>query len=307
MAPDVGREYLRAVVRLRENLTQTMVEQIVARGDAEAVLRLIMDDREFVRAFIGYTREVRRGIERATIAYTKALPPAPRARVLEVGFDMLNPKVIESVRTLETRSLSTIQEEMRATVRQVVGRGITEGVNPRETARHLRSVIGLAPNQERAIANFEKALRAGDFSKALGYELRDGRSDPLLKRLMEKQGTLTEAQIDRQVKAYRQNWEAWNAETHARTASLDAQRLGQRLSWQQAKDSGALGDREITKKWVTARDDRVRPEHEDMDGFEIPFDSRWPVDGGVMVPGENAWNCRCLAIYRVQLRKAVVA
>jgi hypothetical protein len=305
MTPDVGRQYLLAARRLFENLPETQLILLVEHGDLNGINLLILNDRDFARAFLPYTQAVRRGTERAAIAYTRDIPTPPGApRTISVGFDMLNPNIVQSVRTMETRSLATIQEEIRGTIRQHIEAGIRDGVNPRVTARELRDVIGLAPNQEAAIQNFRKALETGDFTKALGYQLRDGRHDALLKRLRAQDGTLTAEQIERFTNEYRKNWRAWNAETHARTAALDANRLGQRLSWQQAIDSGALGDRRVFKKWVTAGDERVRPEHEAMNGVEIPFDQAWPVDGGVQVPGENAWNCRCIAMYRVELRTA---
>ena len=37
---------------------------------------------------------------------------------------------------------------------------------------------------------------------------------------------------------------------------------------------------------------------------EVQIDELFPVDGGVQVPGENAYNCRCVALYRYDLRRA---
>lgn len=304
MSVDVARAYLHALASLRDRLSLAQIEALVRSGNIEAVVRLVASDEAFARAFVAYTREIRNGTQRATIAYARNIPKPPTLRTVEIGFDILNPKVIDAVRTMETRSLGTIQDEVRGTVRAHIESGLRDGVNPRTVSRELRDVIGLAPNQEQAVRNFSQALRDGDFSKALGYQLRDRRSDGVLERLAGKGGALSDEQVASMTARYRKNFVAWNAETHARTAALDAQRLGQRLSWQQSIDSGMFEGRRVFKRWVSTLDDRVRPEHEEANGIEVEFDQLFPVDGGVMTPGEGVFNCRCVAMYRVELRRA---
>jgi hypothetical protein len=97
--------------------------------------------------------------------------------------------------------------------------------------------------------------------------------------------------------AYRKRMEAFNAETQARTAALDAQRLGQRLSWQDAIDRGIVKTDELYRTWVSVGDDRVRPEHVEMDGEEQPYEQ--PYSNGETVPGESTYNCRCIEKYTV--------
>lgn len=49
------------------------------------------------------------------------------------------------------------------------------------------------------------------------------------------------------------------------------------------------------KVWLTAQDDRVRPEHEEMEGEQRGIDEEF--SNGLMAPGEP--NCRCTLIYQV--------
>lgn len=51
----------------------------------------------------------------------------------------------------------------------------------------------------------------------------------------------------------------------------------------------------IRKTWLSARDDRVRPEHEELDGTELGVDEEF--SNGLKEPGEP--NCRCTLTYRV--------
>lgn len=323
MSTDVARAYLQGLSALRERLVMVEIERLVNAGDVEAVVRMVANDAAFARAFAQYTKTVRAGVESATNASIKTIagrvggPPRTRtpARVgfpsppdsrhsIEVGFDILNPKVIDAVRKMETRSLGTIQDEVRDTVRAHIENGIRDGVGPRTTARELREVIGLAPNQEEAVRNFNRALAEGDFTKALGYELRDRRSDGVLERLRKEDGTLSAGQVESMTARYRKNFIAWNAETHARTASLEAQRIGQRLSWLQSKEAGIFGGRRIFKKWRhLAGQENPRAHHEQMDGIEVEIEEPYP--NGDMYAGEgDPWNCHCVDLYRVELLRA---
>lgn len=67
----------------------------------------------------------------------------------------------------------------------------------------------------------------------------------------------------------------------------------QAMSDFQASDPEAT----VEKSWLSARDDRVRPAHVDLDdGSWQPVDE--PFSNGLMEPGEP--NCRCTALYRVR-------
>lgn len=106
---------------------------------------------------------------------------------------------------------------------------------------------------------------------------------------------LTSAQIEKMVDAYRRKMIAFNAETNARTATLDAFKLGQELSWQDAKDKGLLGERDVlVKQWKGVMDKREREEHIAMEGETVLMDEAY--SNGEMIPGESTYNCRCLSI-----------
>lgn len=62
---------------------------------------------------------------------------------------------------------------------------------------------------------------------------------------------------------------------------------------------------EMTKTWISSRDDRTRESHEELDGVTIPVDEPFEIDGDEgMFPGdfsraENVINCRCAVQYNV--------
>lgn len=62
---------------------------------------------------------------------------------------------------------------------------------------------------------------------------------------------------------------------------------------------------QMTKTWISSRDDRTRESHEELDGVTIPVDEPFVIDGDEgMFPGDfsearNVINCRCAVQYNV--------
>lgn len=303
IGPEMRAAVLALLRAMRDRLSQADIERLIRSGQVEAIVQALREVVE-AEAKVARVREAIRTTYRRQAEAGIRVLPLPRDKTVNIAFDFLNPKVVEAIQTLESRALSSISDEAADTVRQVVQRGIEAGVNPRALVPELRNAIGLAPNQELAVENYRKALTEGDWAKARTYALRDKRSDPLMRRLAKEGGALTEAQVERMTAAYRKGWQGFNAETHARTAALDASRAGQRASWEAAIEQGGLDRSRMMKRWVATMDDRVRPEHEAAHGIEVQIDELFPVDGGVQVPGENAYNCRCVALYRYDLKRA---
>ena len=193
---------------------------------------------------------------------------------------------------------------MRDAVRQAVTTGLEAGVNPRQVARALPNVIGLTPHQVGIVNNFRNALEAGDAAKALGYTLRDKRFDARLRKLAETDTPLTPSQIDRMAAGYERRYKAYNAEVHARTAALEAQRIGNQTAWREA--AAELGDDVVVvKQWNATMDARVRPEHAEMNGAVALLDGVYR--NGDSYPGQSSpWNCRCVETYAVRKANDVV-
>jgi hypothetical protein len=92
---------------------------------------------------------------------------------------------------------------------------------------------------------------------------------------------------------------AFNAETNARTAALDSQKLAQRLSVEDAITKGILDRDRMQKTWVGVLDDRERETHVQMEGVTVGFDEDYVLpDGQVQqIPGDTEYNCRCISRY----------
>lgn len=275
LSPELAKELLDAYDVIRQSLSPADIERAIESGRIDTIIDDALLDRSLLPFRDKLQQAVRKGFETTQI---------PRA---DLGFDQLSPKVVDAVREMDSRVVNTIKQDIRDVVTAHVENGLRDGVAPRTVARQIKAYVGLAPNQAKAVENYRKALE-GD-GNPLDYKLRDRRFD---------RRDMTPAQIDKAVAAYQRRMENFHANTIARTATVDAQKLGNRLAWQEAIDSGAVQAGTVFRRWVTVGDDRVRDEHVAMNGEEVPFDQHY--SNGELVPGESAWNCRCVERYIVR-------
>lgn len=294
LTPEQARTFLKAVDTLKAEFTGREVETLIAQNDIEGVVRLALSDQNLARAFADFRARMQL-TTRDAVAYFGKDIPGVRPVGVSILFDTVNPDVIEAVKKLDSQVMNTLSTDIRQTVRQAIIQGIEAGAGPRTTARALRDVLGLAPNQLDAVENFRKALEGDpDAGSPLTRALRDRRFDATVER-----GGLSSDQVDTMTAAYQRRMVAFNAETNARTATLDSLKLGQQLSWQDAMDKGVIPEGYVLmKQWKGVMDDRERDEHIDMEGETVPFDDFY--SNGEMIPGESTYNCRCLSIVFAQ-------
>lgn len=283
LTPELVAQMLKAFRVIRESYSETILSNLIATGRIDDVLERAFSEQLLNTAFAPVRERMQKGVRDSFVSFAKDLPK--KQGTIGVTFDVLSPDVISAMKELDTKVIQTLKDDVRETVRQRMVVGIQAQETPRKIAKDLRNVIGLAPNQELAVRNFESALR-GD-GNPLGYKLRDKRFDKTIAK-----GDLSEDQIQKMTDAYRKRFIAHNASTNARTMALDAQKQGQKLSWQQAIDSGIVDGDRLRKTWVGVKDDRERPEHLAMEGETVPFDQ--PFSNGEDVPGESTFNCRCI-------------
>ena len=110
---------------------------------------------------------------------------------------------------------------------------------------------------------------------------------------------LTEAQIEKMTERYGERLLKWRAETWSRSATLNAMRNGEQAAWREAADIAGVVPDQIVKTWSTTIDGKEREEHHAADGTTVGIDEEYPVDGGVMVPGDGVYNCRCISVFAV--------
>jgi hypothetical protein len=278
------QEMMKAFRVIAQSYSEQELARLISTGQIERVLETAFNDTQLNAAYAPVRDRIRSGVTEGVKYFSRDIP---KQGTIGINFDSLSPHVIEAIRKLETKVITSQRDDIRETVRQHIERGLSEGKAPKAVAKGLRDVIGLSPHQGNIVANYEKALR-GEGRNPLDYKLRDKRFDGSIKK-----GALTESQIEKQAGAYRSRMIKHNAETNARTAMLDSQKLAQKLSWQSAIDQGIVDGSRLTKTWIGIMDAREREEHRAMEGQTVGFFARYT--NGEDVPGESTYNCRCIS------------
>ncbi len=132
------------------------------------------------------------------------------------------------------------------------------GIDPKGVQEALKLVIGLTPNQARAVANYRRMLE-GNEAGALERMLRDRRFDASVRAALNDNVALSSAKIDTMVQRYAERMLDHRAETIAKTEAMKAATGGIRAAYTQAITNGRLLDSEVRRYWQTARDELVCP------------------------------------------------
>lgn len=264
LSPDMAARLLEAYRTIRAAFTTAELERLIATGQIDAIIDRALLDRAFAPARRVLVDAVEGGFEFANTTL-------PRAAQAAVAFDVLNPRIIDAVRVLDSRVMRSLADDVVDTVRAFVENGLRDGDSARTIATHLRDVIGLSPTQQANADAYRAKLEA------------------------RVRSPLSADQIDRRVALYQRKAIALTAATNAKTAVLDAQKLGQHLTWDDAVAQGVVNGALLYRRWTTVGDNRVRPEHRAMNGEEVRYDQTF--SNGDTVPGESDYNCRCIAVY----------
>jgi hypothetical protein len=293
LQPEVAASLLRAFAILRESLPPRDLASLIARGDVEGAIRLALSDAILDRAFIPFRTELRRTVEQGFRTTLADVPKAGKIDgVLAVTFDYLAPNVVTAVRALDTRVMTALKDDVRETVRAFIENGLRDGRASLSVAREIRGMIGLGETQLGYVANLRAELETGKYADAARRALIDRRFN--LAKLDALSPAERAGRIDTIVEAYRKAWITQNAATISHTATMDAYRAGQHLSWKEAQANGVIPEGfRLMKTWEQIDRPTKRDEHVPLQGETVPFDE--PYSNGQMIPGETDYNCGCLS------------
>lgn len=296
--PQFRAEVLAVIRTIQDRYTLGQLSDLIQSGRVEEAMRFVeVAARRLGAAWQGTYQSA--GAETA-LAVNRSIGS------FAVSFDMTNTRAITAARANQIRLVREFSTEQRRATRQALLEGITRGANPIEQARNFRDSIGLTSYQERAVANYRRALEMGS-SQALERQLRDRRFDRTVARAIEGEAPLSRGQIDTMVERYRERYVKYRSEVIARTESMSAAAEGARESYIQAVESGDLSPQRVTRTWNTAGDKRVRDSHETMDGQTVGYDEPFTTGSGHRVrypgdpaaPPEERIQCRCSVSTRI--------
>ena len=233
----VVRSLEAAEEKLRKTLPDLLHDTMSDAGEAAA---------RIARKRGGWFRSTRRSLDDVDI---RGAAPA-----FQVSFNRANPRAISWAQRRAAQLVTHASAATREAIRDLVARGIADGIPPLSLARLVRQSIGLRPDQAITLERFA----AGE--------------------------GVTESQVARRAKKMLNA----RAELIARTETMRSANEGQRELWRQAQETGSLplGSMRV---WIGTDDGRERPSHVLLNGEVTGIDE--PFSTGIE-PGEEP-NCRC--------------
>lgn len=202
-------------------------------------------------------------------------------------FDRTNPEAVRWARNRSASLVTQVSEDLRQGLRDTITRAFAEQVDVPGTARAIRQVLGLRPDQVRALNTYRQELQT--LAASAEPTVRATR----MRRLSSR--GLTRERIDAWVERYRQRLLQQRATLVARTELLTSSNQGQLELWRQAIEAGRL-DAGALKRWLITPDDRLCadicvPMEGQVQLVNEPF--VLPDGGTVLMPPAHP-NCRCV-------------
>lgn len=196
---------------------------------------------------------------------------------LTSSLQMTNPYAIAYGEQRAGTLITAFQQEQLEVVRNVLGRALSEGIEPLRAGRLLRSTVGMNERQARALANYERGLHEKMTTGTTNVALR-GSGRPLADQRYSL-SNLTERRIDEMVARYRERLIAYRGEMIARTETMRAANMGAYAEQMAAGQSGLFDIQTARRVWSTTPDDRACDVCIFMDGHEVGFSEQFRYDG----------------------------
>lgn len=306
-AKQIQKVFLGAIKQIKDAKTLKELAALLEAGQFDVALQSVATAAESIGNSYGASlSDAAR--KTATWLSTSAL-------TVTVSFDQTNVRAVAAMQSNKLRLVREFSAEQARASRQALLRGIEEGLNPIDQARAFRDSIGLTQKQEAIVASYKNLLKKvgtgkGSARAVLDRALRDGRFDRTVLAAARDGVPLDAAKIDQMVGRYRERMVKYRSEVIARTEAMRSANQGNAEMYQQAVDSGALNKNEIKRKWLSAKDEKVRSSHARLHGTIRGLDEAWNGDEGPLrypgdpdAPGSETIQCRCVLTTRLEPEK----
>ena len=299
--PKIRVSFMHLIGSMRREVSEAELATLIENGRTEEALALVLRNAPNV-----YTASGAAWLAAAN--YTADQIGTDLGEVV-INYDVTNQNAITAMQRNRLDLVQGFTDTQKQTSRQAIVAGIRAGDNPKKQARALINSLGLTPNQEAAVRNYERALR-GASTDALRNKLRNAADDAAVRRAADLGEALSDARIERMVNDYRTRMIAHRATTIARTEALRSVHEGSDSMFAQAFADGTLQPDDVFQTWHTAKNERVRGSHRAMHRQQRPVGEPFMSGLGnlLMRPGDSSApaadviNCRCRKTVQIRVR-----
>lgn len=317
LEPRLRRAFAESVDDIKSAAQKRLLEEAIAAGDIERVLRVLQLGPEFFRPLDDAMREAFIAGGVFQLQETPPIPAPNGAGDLVIRFNGRTPRA-EAFAEDASRFVVEIVEDQRDVIRATVRDGIAEGRNPRATARQLvgqvnratgrrtGGVVGLDSTKAAWVRNMDAELRDPDLmANYFTRERRDRRFDSIVRTALDEGRPLSDIDRLRITGRYSDRLLALRGETIARTETLQALNAGRVEGIEQIIERGNISRDQAKMRWSATLDSRTRDSHENLNNQTVtvgqPFVTaggarlRYPGDTSLGAPASEVISCRCYA------------
>ena len=265
LEPLMRRRFLDAIAQAKQGINSTTLAQAVRTGNTARILEELKLAELDGRLKVGTTETLRQGF----LAGARVGADRLEAQHIRVRFDLMSPHAVQWAEKRAGALITEIMANQRLGVQQLIADAQRLGRTVDQTARDIRTFIGLHSRQQAAVEKVRAMLEARDLSTEI---------------------------LDRKVERYAEGLLNQRARTIARTEMVQSSLQGQREQWNEAAHSGLFNKNETKRIWITTIDDLTDVEIcYEMDGETVAYDEAWTLPNGerAVVPGDSHPQCRC--------------
>lgn len=315
LVPSIRQGFFAVIARARRMADPDAIEAALAEQNLDKVVSLLLGPPGSA-TWHEFEVAIRSAASKAVNYWAADLTVQGIPALFRFAVELQNPRALAEIRMNAGQLIVQVDEVTRAGIRGYVLEQVAQGRNPRSLVTELvgqmqedgtrkGGILGLTDRQARAVANYRRFLTELD-PQALERELRDHRWDGAVSRAIENQTPLHPDVVEELVNRYTSRYLAYRATTIGRSESIHALAEGQKALWDSSlAENGAMRE-VLTKRWVTALDERVRPDHAAMHNVEVSYDEEF-----TLPDGRTTWgppfdpNCRCLCWIRPRVIRRV--
>lgn len=326
--PLIREAFMAAVDSIRNTVTLRVVVERLERGDINGAIRAFQIEPE---AFGRLDRAILDAYNDGGQATVDNLPMVrdPEGSRVVFRFGVRNLAAEEVLSSHSSTLITRIAQEQREAVRRHLTDGLSQGLNPRQTAldvigrvqrgsnRRQGGIIGLSGPQEQYVANARRELLSGDPAQMRNYFTRgrrDKRFDRTVAKAIRDEAALDQDTVSKIIGRYSDRLLELRGETIARSETMTALNMAKVDAIQQQIDAGKIDVRDVVKIWHATPDDRTRDTHRALNKKSVPLNGafispsgasiRYP--GDPMAPASEHVNCRCWLEIKVDFLASVV-
>lgn len=267
----IARELVLVLERVKADLPLTAVERALLEQNLNAAIDAIGLE-PVQNALYGITDRTA-GLRADAFHVEAGKLPAnlrdrePIVRLTLGAYGGQHPFVLDAIARQSLARIREISVETTAAIRDFLTRALATGQPPRETARQVRTVIGLTRRQVTAVERFRARLVAEDRAPD---------------------------QVDRMVDRYSRKQLRLRAENIAITETMTALEEGRQLQRQRLVRDGVIRADQWEQTWVTAEDERVCPICGPLHGATARIGEAFSQGGETQLQPPAHPRCRCV-------------